>query len=594
MLTQNDIKKTLGYSTIGQMGYMIMECGLGAFALAVFHLIAHGLFKATIFLNCGNVIHSARQDPRLPKRDEPEGGAEFSLLPWVTGFVTTLILPLIILLSVHGVLSIPSADSKGALIFLFFSWITSAQAILTLYRLRALGSWKAAGTMILTLALVMATYLVAVERFTLFLYPEPHVAPGFFRAAALPEPLFNTLIAGGALFILVYWISVLAKNHGRPTWMSDSATNPARDRLRTLAREWTGRMNARLYLLFMNRLYLDSLAQRMGQNFRRALIGLDQSVFFLPLGALLGLAFAFPALIHSSMPSFETIGLFFLAALALPLFPFHGLYGAALTRLPLRWAPLSVLLALGLPAAGLFEAGELLPHLPHGWFPVVRALALFGAFYGSVKALAQIRVMPLLAYASLAFYSILWWYLSWTGRVTFSAALFAGASAWVTGGLILSWNPVRRRYGDLALSRIGGLARPMPRLAFLTALLVMAGAGLPPFGLFSGYLGMLLSPSIPFALPKPVVLSGGPIIGLLVILLAWFMPSWILYRLMQRLFFGPFRKDIPYEDLGPTEAAPLVLVILFLAGLSLLPYGSLHLESGFSGAFAAMELQWNR
>jgi NADH-quinone oxidoreductase subunit L len=56
-LVQNDIKKTLGYSTIGQMGFMIMECGLGAFSLAIFHLIAHGMFKATIFLNCGNVIH---------------------------------------------------------------------------------------------------------------------------------------------------------------------------------------------------------------------------------------------------------------------------------------------------------------------------------------------------------------------------------------------------------------------------------------------------------------------------------------------------------------------------------------------------------
>ena len=55
MLVQNDIKKTLGLSTIGQMGYMIMECGLGAFSLAVFHLIAHGLFKATMFLNSGNV-----------------------------------------------------------------------------------------------------------------------------------------------------------------------------------------------------------------------------------------------------------------------------------------------------------------------------------------------------------------------------------------------------------------------------------------------------------------------------------------------------------------------------------------------------------
>ena len=66
MLVQNDIKKTLGYSTIGQMGFMIMECGLGAYGLAIFHLIAHGLFKGTIFLNCGYVIHAARQEPRQP------------------------------------------------------------------------------------------------------------------------------------------------------------------------------------------------------------------------------------------------------------------------------------------------------------------------------------------------------------------------------------------------------------------------------------------------------------------------------------------------------------------------------------------------
>src|SRR4029078_4908137 len=66
MLTQNDIKKTLGFSTIGQMGYMIMEWCLGAFGLGVFHLHAHGIFKATVFLNCGNVIHKARQEPAFP------------------------------------------------------------------------------------------------------------------------------------------------------------------------------------------------------------------------------------------------------------------------------------------------------------------------------------------------------------------------------------------------------------------------------------------------------------------------------------------------------------------------------------------------
>ena len=68
MLVQSDIKKTLGYSTIGQMGFMIMECGVGAYGLAIFHLIAHGFFKGSIFLNCGYVIHAARKEPRFPPR----------------------------------------------------------------------------------------------------------------------------------------------------------------------------------------------------------------------------------------------------------------------------------------------------------------------------------------------------------------------------------------------------------------------------------------------------------------------------------------------------------------------------------------------
>ena len=95
----------LGFSTIGQMGYMIMECGLGAFALAVFHLIAHGLFKATAFLNCGHVIHQVRQEPHLPHTRHAVEERELSRLAWATGFAATLVLPLIILLATHGVLA---------------------------------------------------------------------------------------------------------------------------------------------------------------------------------------------------------------------------------------------------------------------------------------------------------------------------------------------------------------------------------------------------------------------------------------------------------------------------------------------------------
>ncbi len=56
MLVQTDVKRYLTFSTIGQMGFMIMECGLGAFHLAILHLIIHGFFKARLFLTSGSVI----------------------------------------------------------------------------------------------------------------------------------------------------------------------------------------------------------------------------------------------------------------------------------------------------------------------------------------------------------------------------------------------------------------------------------------------------------------------------------------------------------------------------------------------------------
>jgi NADH-quinone oxidoreductase subunit L len=55
-LAQNDIKKVLAYSTISQLGYMFLACGVGAFIAAIFHVITHAFFKALLFLGSGSVI----------------------------------------------------------------------------------------------------------------------------------------------------------------------------------------------------------------------------------------------------------------------------------------------------------------------------------------------------------------------------------------------------------------------------------------------------------------------------------------------------------------------------------------------------------
>lgn len=57
-LTQNDIKKVLAYSTISQLGYMVAAVGMGAWLIALLHLITHAFFKACLFLSAGSVIHA--------------------------------------------------------------------------------------------------------------------------------------------------------------------------------------------------------------------------------------------------------------------------------------------------------------------------------------------------------------------------------------------------------------------------------------------------------------------------------------------------------------------------------------------------------
>jgi NADH-quinone oxidoreductase subunit L len=61
-ITQNDIKKVLAYSTVSQLGFMFLACGVGAFSIAIFHVMTHAFFKALMFLGAGSVIHGMHHE----------------------------------------------------------------------------------------------------------------------------------------------------------------------------------------------------------------------------------------------------------------------------------------------------------------------------------------------------------------------------------------------------------------------------------------------------------------------------------------------------------------------------------------------------
>lgn len=559
MLVQSDIKKTLGYSTIGQMGFMIMECGLGAYGLAIFHLIAHGLFKGSIFLGCGQVIHSARQEPRLPVKNTAAVNApQFSPLAWFTGLITTLILPLILVLVAHGVVNIPLGDSQGATIFLFFGWATSSQAILTLYRLRAVASWKVAASMLGALFLVVVTYLLAAESFTHFLFPGPGEVARHFQAGALPVPLFDALIGAFALVIIVGWFLIYARSHGRT--------------IRTPL--WLDRLQVRLYLFLLNRLYLDALSGRLKRRLTASIARFDSSRRFTLAAGAIALGAAFAAAGDAGVPLAE-IALLAILAFFLPLFPLHAVYVAALTRAPGRWpAVLSVLL----PAAGLCGLEVFLPHLAAGSVRAASAMAAIGALYGSFKALAATKAPEILAYGGVAFFAALWWDLAGAASLRVEAIVYGAATILLIALLLWTWHHVQRRCGDLTLDKLHGLAQPMPRFATIMALLIMAAVGLPPFGLFFAFVTLLLQSDGTSSPP-----------GWIAILIAWFAASWYLFRMMQRLLFGPHRSDFRYRDLHGAEVAGLACLIAILVLLGAVPFYPVGSELLFNGPRLTLE-----
>ena len=66
-LTQNDIKRVVAYSTLSQLGYMMMACGLGGYVAGIYHLLTHGAFKALLFLGCGSVILAVHHEQDMQR-----------------------------------------------------------------------------------------------------------------------------------------------------------------------------------------------------------------------------------------------------------------------------------------------------------------------------------------------------------------------------------------------------------------------------------------------------------------------------------------------------------------------------------------------
>jgi len=123
-IAQTDIKKVLAYSTVSQLGYMFMACGVGAFSAGIFHLMTHAFFKGLLFLAAGSVIHAVGGEQDMRKM----GGLK-SYIPWT--FLTMGIATL----AISGIPPLAGFWSKDEILWKAYqvSWVYWLIGLLTAF-----------------------------------------------------------------------------------------------------------------------------------------------------------------------------------------------------------------------------------------------------------------------------------------------------------------------------------------------------------------------------------------------------------------------------------------------------------------------------
>jgi NADH-quinone oxidoreductase subunit L len=208
MLAVSDIKRSLGYSTVGQMGYMIMEVGLGAFSLAIYHLMVHGIFKASLFLESGSLINWARKDPNIPRRltyelfwEEKTQYNSINMFR-IIGFFT--VLPVMVFIGLKFVLADEAFfDFNISIIILAFAWLTGTQTFLSFFEVNKSNTPKVILTLVSSFIIILFTYEFVGLSLEHYLYGQHGLL--FYEAATLNVNMTLALLLLGVIMV-VGWL----------------------------------------------------------------------------------------------------------------------------------------------------------------------------------------------------------------------------------------------------------------------------------------------------------------------------------------------------------------------------------------------------
>lgn len=196
-LMQSDVKRMLACSTMGQMGFMLAQCGLGLFPAAIAHLIWHGMFKAYLFLASGSVAQEKRLDLHYP--------------PSLLTFACALICGLVASLSFGLSSGKTWLEGDTTLVLMVVAFLAATQFAIPLLRRKTLSNFPG----VLTATVLTATFYGA----------SVHLVTWWMEPLQLmkPQALNGFHIAGIVALISVWLCMLFMRNHKKarllPTWI---------------------------------------------------------------------------------------------------------------------------------------------------------------------------------------------------------------------------------------------------------------------------------------------------------------------------------------------------------------------------------------
>ncbi|MDR3739974.1 MAG: NADH-quinone oxidoreductase subunit L [Terracidiphilus sp.] len=187
-LVQNDIKRVLAYSTVSQLGYMFLGCGVAAYSAAIFHLMTHAFFKALLFLAAGSVIHGMAGEQDLRKMGGLRKHMPVTFWTMTAAvFAIAGFFPLAGFFSKDAILYAAFLQGGSGLVFWFVGLVTALLTAFYMFRLWYLtffgeqrshnvhpheSPWSMLGPLVILAVLSVCGGWIGSERLSVFLAPS--------------------------------------------------------------------------------------------------------------------------------------------------------------------------------------------------------------------------------------------------------------------------------------------------------------------------------------------------------------------------------------------------------------------------------------